>query len=292
MDMIEAYRTCIKKYATFRGRARRSEYWMFTLCNVLISLVIYGLSYFAQSQRSEALIMGVSIVSILYSLFILLPGLAAVVRRLHDTGHSGWYYFIGLIPIIGFIILLVALCKDSTPGINEYGLNPKDTMDYASSEIPPSWVKEDTPEYGNSALLEDRIGETAKVDDGNYETVNITPVLKVKCTSGPIVGKTAVGEAIYVGRDPKLCQLVFPDGTPGVSNVHCMLHTDGKSIEIRDLGSSYGTFLSDKTRLKPNETFYLTDENTAQANRTSTNTVYIGSENVTISVELSSPLPM
>lgn len=290
MDMIEAYRTCIKKYATFNGRARRSEYWLFTLCNVLISLVLYGLNYFAQSQHSEVFMMGVSIASIVYLLFILLPGLAAVVRRLHDTGHSGWYYFIGFIPIIGFIILLVALCKESVPGSNEYGPNPK-----GIGEITPNWVKADTPdisEYNNSASLKDRTVETVKVDDRNYETVGLKPVLKVRCTRGPIVGKTAVGEAIYVGRDPKLCQLVFPDGTPGVSNVHCMLHTDGKSIEIRDLGSSYGTFLSDKTRLKPNEIFYLTDENTTQANRTSTNTVYIGSENVTISVELSSPLPM
>ena len=295
MDMFEAYRTCIKKYATFSGRARRSEYWFFTLCNVLISLVFSGLLYFAQSQDSEAFMMGVNIVSTAYSIFALLPGLAVVVRRLHDTGHSGWYYFISLIPIAGLVMLLIALCKDSTPGVNEYGPNPKESMDPVSGEMTPTWVSEDLPgnsEYNNLTIREDRADVTVRNSEDVYETVSLKPVLEVKCTKGPITGKTAAGEVVYIGRDPKLCQLVFPGGTPGVSNVHCMLHTDGKSIEVCDLGSSYGTFLSDGTRLQPNKTVFITDGNTTQANRPSTNTIFIGSENVSIAVKLSSRYPM
>ena len=296
MDMIEAYRTCIKKYASFQGRARRSEYWLFSLCNSLIGLLFTGAGYFAEAQKSENFITGISVASIVYSLFVLLPGLAVTVRRLHDTGHSGWYYFIAFIPIVGPIVLLVSLCKDSVPGSNAYGSNPKEIGEYVSSNITPNWVNEDTPpvsQYDSYARIGGGIGETVKVETGSYETVTIKPTLKVRCITGPIAGKTAVGEAIYVGRDPKLCQLVFPDDTPGVSKVHCMLHTNGRSIEICDLGSSYGTFLSDKTRLKPNETFYFIDGNTtAPANQPSTNTIYIGSENITISVKLSSPLPV
>ena len=61
----------------------------------------------------------------IYNLAAVIPGLAVLVRRLHDTDHSGWWYWIGLIPLIGFIVLLVFLCSDSKPGENRFGANPK-----------------------------------------------------------------------------------------------------------------------------------------------------------------------
>ncbi len=105
-------------YADFNGRARRKEYWMFVLFNFVVSLVL-GIVMGLISQTAA------NAVSIIYTLALLLPGLSLGVRRLHDTGKSGWFMLIGLIPLVGAIILLVFYCLDSQPGTNEYGPNPK-----------------------------------------------------------------------------------------------------------------------------------------------------------------------
>ena len=105
-------------FADFNGRARRKEYWMFFLCNFVVSLVL-GIVMGLISETAA------NVVNILYSLVLLLPGLSIGVRRLHDTGKSGWSLLLALIPIVGPIILLVFFCTDSQPGSNEYGPNPK-----------------------------------------------------------------------------------------------------------------------------------------------------------------------
>ena len=105
-------------FADFNGRARRKEYWMFFLCNFVVSLVL-GIVMGLISETAA------NVVNILYSLVLLLPGLSIGVRRLHDTGKSGWFLLLGLIPIVGAIILIVFFCTDSQPGSNEYGPNPK-----------------------------------------------------------------------------------------------------------------------------------------------------------------------
>jgi uncharacterized membrane protein YhaH (DUF805 family) len=105
------------KYATFSGRARRTEYWMFFLFYILIALAIGFV---------EAFIHLGGILSILYGLAMLVPSLAVTVRRLHDTARSGWWILIALIPVIGTIILLIFMVLDSTPGENGYGPNPKE----------------------------------------------------------------------------------------------------------------------------------------------------------------------
>ncbi|MCR5455054.1 MAG: DUF805 domain-containing protein [Bacteroidales bacterium] len=116
---MQEYLNVIKNhYADFEGRARRREYWMFFLFNFLIAMV---LSFLATKTES----MLVNIVSTLYSLAVLLPGIAVGIRRLHDTGKSGWYLLIGLIPFVGAIILIVFFIMDSQPGDNQYGPNPK-----------------------------------------------------------------------------------------------------------------------------------------------------------------------
>jgi uncharacterized membrane protein YhaH (DUF805 family) len=105
------------KYATFSGRARRTEYWMFLLFYVLIAFAI---------AIVEAVIHLGGILSVLFGLGMLVPSLAVTVRRLHDTSRSGWWILIALIPAIGTIILLIFMVLDSTPGSNDYGPNPKE----------------------------------------------------------------------------------------------------------------------------------------------------------------------
>ncbi len=118
------YLDVLKKYAVFRGRARRKEYWMFFLFNIIISFIL-GL---VDGLISVALGSDQNILANLYLLAVLLPGIAVSVRRLHDTGRSAWWVLIGLIPIIGPIILVVFLVQESNPGQNEYGANPKEAM--------------------------------------------------------------------------------------------------------------------------------------------------------------------
>jgi len=106
----------LKNYAGFSGRARRKEYWMFSL----FQLIFIILAWIAD------MILGTPM--ILYFLYVLgtfIPSLAVTVRRLHDTNKSGWFILISLIPIIGSIWLLVLMCTDSDPGDNQYGPNPK-----------------------------------------------------------------------------------------------------------------------------------------------------------------------
>lgn len=105
-------------YSNFEGRARRKEYWMFVLVNFLIALAISVVI----GVISETLASGLGL---LYGLAVFLPALAVSVRRLHDTGKSGWLLLLSFIPALGLIILIIFLAIDSTPGENEYGPNPK-----------------------------------------------------------------------------------------------------------------------------------------------------------------------
>jgi uncharacterized membrane protein YhaH (DUF805 family) len=115
------YLEVLRKYAVFSGRARRKEYWMFALFNIIIAFalaVIEGLTgIFPESPRS--------VLGSIYMLAVFLPSLGVGVRRLHDTGRSGWWLLIGLVPIIGWIVLLVFNVQDSQPGENRFGPNPK-----------------------------------------------------------------------------------------------------------------------------------------------------------------------
>lgn len=118
------YFAVVGKYATFAGRARRKEYWMFALVNfvICVALAIAGMVMLGKSQNS-ALIMDA--VYGVYLLLILLPSLAVTVRRLHDTGRSGWWFWIQLVPFVGPIVLFVFTVLDGTPGTNAYGPSPK-----------------------------------------------------------------------------------------------------------------------------------------------------------------------
>ena len=117
------YLEVLKKYAVFSGRARRKEYWFFVLFNLIISLVLTFIDSALGTLNEET---GYGLLSGVYSLAVLIPSLAVAVRRLHDTGRTGWWLLIGLIPLIGLIVLLIFFVQDSKPGDNEYGPNPKE----------------------------------------------------------------------------------------------------------------------------------------------------------------------
>ena len=124
MDFKTAVTSVLKSnYANFNGRARRSEYWYFWLFSFLVSIVCTILT----SILGKAPVLGtlISIVTLVISLLLLVPGLAVAFRRLHDTGKSGWWILIALIPLVGEILLIVFFATDSQPGENKYGPNPK-----------------------------------------------------------------------------------------------------------------------------------------------------------------------
>ncbi|MFT7557955.1 MAG: uncharacterized membrane protein YhaH (DUF805 family) [Planctomycetota bacterium] len=115
---MKYYIMVLKKYAVFRGRSRRAEYWYFILINSIISFAIgmvFGSSYG-----------DTSIVNYIYSLAVFIPGLAVTVRRMHDINKSGWWILINLIPLVGWIIFIVWAARDSQEGANKYGSNPKE----------------------------------------------------------------------------------------------------------------------------------------------------------------------
>ncbi|MBU2712785.1 DUF805 domain-containing protein [Zooshikella harenae] len=119
------YLEVLKKYAVFEGRARRKEYWLFFLFTTIISIILGVLDNVFGLISADA---GVGLLGGIYSLAVFIPGLAVTVRRLHDTDRSGWWILISLLPLIGIIVLLVFMFLDSTPGENNFGANPKDSV--------------------------------------------------------------------------------------------------------------------------------------------------------------------
>ncbi|WP_282629854.1 DUF805 domain-containing protein [Empedobacter sedimenti] len=137
--MIDWYKKVVfENYANFTGRARRSEYWYYTLCNILIQGLLYVLfiitaGLFANTDAADNTIgLGVGIFMTilgLYSLGVFLPSLAVTVRRLHDTGKSGWMLLLYFIPLIGPILIIIWLATEGMPGSNNWGPNPKQIND-------------------------------------------------------------------------------------------------------------------------------------------------------------------
>lgn len=119
---MDWYMKVIRQYANFVGRARRKEYWFFVLFNFIIVFVL------AMIDRSTGLHSpggSFGLLSGLYSLAVLLPSLGVSIRRLHDTNRTGWWILISLIPLLGFVVLLVFFVSAGTAGTNTYGSDPK-----------------------------------------------------------------------------------------------------------------------------------------------------------------------
>jgi uncharacterized membrane protein YhaH (DUF805 family) len=122
MTFGEAISDGFSKYATFSGRSSRSAYWWWILFYVLVFI---GASILDAAANTAAF-------AVLVWLAFFLPNLAVLVRRLHDTDHSGWWVLIGLIPLIGAIVLIVFACTDSGPP-NKYGQGPDDRSDLTAT---------------------------------------------------------------------------------------------------------------------------------------------------------------
>jgi uncharacterized membrane protein YhaH (DUF805 family) len=119
MDFQTAIRTVLKdKYATFSGRAARSEYWWFFLFSFVASLILTVIDIMLFGNES------LMSIDLIFSLAILVPSIAVGVRRLHDLGRSGWWLLIILIPLIGILILLFFFVQKGTDGPNEHGADP------------------------------------------------------------------------------------------------------------------------------------------------------------------------
>ena len=120
---MEWFLKVLRQYADFNGRARRKEYWMFILFNVIFSFVAMLLDNLLGIADP---VIGYGAIYGLYTLALIIPGIAVAVRRLHDIGKSGWMLLIAFIPLIGAIWLIVLMCTDSNTGENQYGANPKE----------------------------------------------------------------------------------------------------------------------------------------------------------------------
>ncbi|AYQ36859.1 membrane protein [Burkholderia aenigmatica] len=122
MNFSEAVRSVLNKYATFEGRARRAEYWYFVLLSFILSIAAQVIGVAGRHAGLITLLL-LGVLS-LVSLALIIPGIAVSVRRLHDTGRSGWFLLIALIPIVGSILLLVWTCSRGTEGPNRFGADP------------------------------------------------------------------------------------------------------------------------------------------------------------------------
>ncbi len=137
MNMGAAVRSCFSKYVTFSGRALRSEYWWFTLFNLLVSVVL---------NIVDATVFGfgggqVAILSAIYSLIVFLPAISVMVRRLHDHGRTGWWFWIMFVPVIGMLVLLYWMIAKGSDEANDYGEVPgqdgsDDPDEFVDSNVP------------------------------------------------------------------------------------------------------------------------------------------------------------
>ncbi|WP_026652067.1 DUF805 domain-containing protein [Butyrivibrio proteoclasticus] len=125
MSFTDAVKSVFSQYAGFSGRARRSEYWYFYLFNFCVALV---LSILANVVKP------LGFLSMIWSLAVLIPGLAVGVRRLHDIGKSGLFLLFALIPLVGAILLIIWFATDSQPGDNQYGPNPKGVAGFGAGQ--------------------------------------------------------------------------------------------------------------------------------------------------------------
>ena len=127
MGFAEAIKSFWSNYATFKGRARRSEYWFIQLFLIITNVAVGAIDLALMNGDVDRFIAngGGGIVGLVWILVTIVPALAVLVRRLHDTGKSGWWVLMGFVPFAGAIVLFVFTVLDSTSGENKYGLSPK-----------------------------------------------------------------------------------------------------------------------------------------------------------------------
>jgi len=265
----EAIASVFRKYAEFQGRARRSEYWYFVLFNVLIYVILLAVSRLilvvgisGGSVRSvNAAMGGFSLMYILYGIYglaTIVPGLALCCRRLHDIGRPGPYMLFVLIPVVGWIFVLIWVLQEGDTGPNQYGPDPKQR---AMVNIP---VREQHynqhPHNGNRNVYDSGTESIQRVRapaaaPAPGATVYLEGI--AGCFSGH---RIPVRGTMVAGRNPG-CGIQFPHDTHGVSHQHCQFRVSGNFLVVTDVGSSFGTFVNDK-RLLPNQPVKLTGGDT------------------------------
>jgi uncharacterized membrane protein YhaH (DUF805 family) len=119
--IVHYYFSAFKKYAVFKGRATRSEYWYFILFNILATL---GFGLIDQMIGTFNFDAGYGPLSAIYTLAMIFPGVGVSIRRLHDTGRSGWWFLITAIPLLGLLVFLYFALLESDPNPNQYGQSP------------------------------------------------------------------------------------------------------------------------------------------------------------------------
>ena len=124
-EIMDWYKKVLSQYAVFTGRARRREFWMFTLVNAIIQTILSVIMNIFASMGVAAGVYFVYALLALYGLAVLVPSLAVAVRRMHDLGKGGGWIFISLIPIVGAIIFIIFCVKECEAQDNRFGANPK-----------------------------------------------------------------------------------------------------------------------------------------------------------------------
>jgi uncharacterized membrane protein YhaH (DUF805 family) len=125
MNLTTAVKTCFRKYASFQGRAPRSEYWFFVLFAIVTGIVaMIADTLIGTSIGGEAY----GFIYLLTALALIVPSISVAVRRLHDTDRSGWWYWLVFLPLVGGIVLLVWFCQRGSVGENQYGGDPLDHL--------------------------------------------------------------------------------------------------------------------------------------------------------------------
>ena len=124
MTFIKSIKTCFKKYLTIKGRAPRSEYWWFQAAFVPLSIFVVIVSEDENIEKLSDLILSFYLLCFVVVLASIIPLITVTVRRFHDTNKSGWYFLLGLIPLVGSLIVTVMMIPEGTKGKNKYGPNP------------------------------------------------------------------------------------------------------------------------------------------------------------------------
>lgn len=128
MGFLTAVQSVFDNYADFTGRARRSEFWWWQLCQIPLIGILARVSLDAQRLGEAAASWIIPLLMIGFVFAVIIPTMSVTVRRLHDTNRSGWFYLINFLPIIGGFILLGMLIFQGTQGDNRFGPNPKDAV--------------------------------------------------------------------------------------------------------------------------------------------------------------------
>jgi len=210
MGLIESAKSVFSQYAVFEGRARRSEYWMFTLFNMLLgtAAMVIGFILSALTESGGPLGLFMSLYSV-YSLAALLPGIAVTCRRFHDVNKPGSYMLFAFLPVVGGILMLVWLIQDSDPGPNRYGEEPKVTTVIGGGTTVKSKVS--CPHCGakvySDAVFCTSCGKKLHGHETSYD--------EISCVNCHAKIKASSAKCPCCGRDPRIISVGTDVNGPG-----------------------------------------------------------------------------